>query len=102
LSQIYYFSGPELPNGSSVLIGLEEVTRTIRSLDLWQAIVFGVLMSVFGQLGDLFESTVKRAAGKKDSASLVPSFGGMLDLIDSPVFAAPVAWFVLTVWWDVV
>lgn len=102
LRQIYYFYGPELPNGSTVLIAIEQTTRIFRSLDLWQAIVFGVLMSVFGQVGDLFESAIKRAAGKKDSASLVPSFGGLLDLIDSPVFAAPVAWFVLTVWWGVV
>jgi phosphatidate cytidylyltransferase len=73
-----------------------------RGLELWQAIVFGALMSIFGQLGDLVESLFKRAADQKDSASIVPGFGGMLDLLDSPIMAAPVAWFVLTVWWNAV
>lgn len=100
--QFYFLVGSGLPSESDVFLGLEEVTRAIRSLDLWQVIVFGVLMALFGQLGDLFESVFKRAVGQKHSASLLPTYGGMLDLIDSPVFAAPVAWFVLTVWWDIV
>lgn len=98
----YFFAGTGLPSQLDILSEFEAVTWTVRSLNVWQAVVFGVLMSVFGQLGDLFESILKRAARKKDSASLLPSYGGMLDLIDSPVFAAPVAWFVLTVWWGIV
>ncbi len=88
--------------GSGWIVGMERMTAGVRSLEVWQVLLFGVLMSIFGLLGDLFESLFKRAAGKKDSASIIPGFGGVLDLIDSPIMAAPVAWFVLTVWWNVV
>lgn len=61
------------------------------------AILFGLTMAITGQLGDLLESMLKRDAGIKDSASLIPEFGGFLDLIDSPVVAAPFAYGLLTV-----
>ncbi|MBP7934489.1 MAG: phosphatidate cytidylyltransferase [Phycisphaerae bacterium] len=61
-----------------------------------QALVFGVLMAVMGHLGDLAESAIKRDIGVKDSAALIPAFGGLLDLLDSTLFAAPVAWWMLT------
>jgi phosphatidate cytidylyltransferase len=69
---------------------------------LWRAFSFGVAMSVAGQLGDLVESCFKRDAGSKDSGRIIPRFGGILDLIDSPVLALPVAWFLLAVVWDAV
>ena len=100
--QLYYGVSTVLPRDSDFLARLDEITRVFCGLEAWQAIVFGVLMSISGQLGDLLESGFKRAAGRKDSAALLPGFGGVLDLIDSPVMAAPVAWFVLSVWWDVV
>lgn len=71
---------------------------TIAELRLMQAFVFGIVMSVAGQFGDLVESLFKRDCGAKDSAKLVPDFGGILDLIDSPLFALPVAWALLR-WW---
>lgn len=52
---------------------------------LWQAILFGVVFAFLGQLGDLAESILKRAAEQKDSANSVPGFGGVLDVIDSPL-----------------
>ena len=64
-------------------------------MGIGRAIVFGVVAAVAGQLGDLLESMLKRDAGSKDSASLIPEFGGGLDLLDSVLVAAPCAYLVL-------
>jgi len=59
----------------------------------WQAAaVFGFCFAFIGQMGDLVESMIKRDAQQKDSADNVPGFGGILDIIDSPLFAAPLAY----------
>jgi len=59
---------------------------------LWQAVVFGAAFAFIGQLGDLAESMFKRAAEQKDSSSTVPGFGGILDVIDSPLVSAVFAY----------
>jgi phosphatidate cytidylyltransferase len=59
----------------------------------WQAILLGLLVSVFGQLGDLVESLLKRNMGVKDSGGLVPGHGGFLDRLDSVVFAGIVVYY---------
>jgi phosphatidate cytidylyltransferase len=64
-------------------------------LELRHVIVASLLMGMFGQLGDLAESMLKRAAGVKDSSGLIPGHGGLLDRIDSLLFALPVLYFYL-------
>jgi phosphatidate cytidylyltransferase len=53
------------------------------------ALALGLLLGGAGALGDLFESLVKRASGVKDSGTLVPGMGGLLDVLDSLLFGAP-------------
>jgi phosphatidate cytidylyltransferase len=55
---------------------------------------YGVILGAIGQLGDLLESLLKRDAGVKDSGN-VPGFGGVLDILDSPLLAAPAAYWLL-------
>lgn len=63
----------------------------------WQkAIIFGVVIGGIGQLGDLLESMMKRDAEVKDSSKLIPGFGGILDVIDSPLLAAPFAYLIFS------
>lgn len=67
-------------------------------MNIRTAVLFGVLFAFFGQLGDLAESMIKRDVRVKDSAKTLPGFGGVLDLIDSPLATAPLAYafFALT------
>src|ERR1700729_3270949 len=59
---------------------------------LWPIILLSGVVNVAAQLGDLVESLIKRGAGVKDSGSILPGHGGMLDRIDAMLFAVPVVW----------
>ncbi len=61
-------------------------------MPLYLALVFGICFAFLGQLGDLAESMMKRDAEQKDSAHSIPGFGGLLDVVDSPLLAAPFAY----------
>jgi phosphatidate cytidylyltransferase len=62
------------------------------SLEAWRWIAYGLIVGTAGLLGDLAESLLKRDAGLKDSSSWMPGFGGVLDLMDSILLAAPIAY----------
>ncbi|MEL7472446.1 MAG: phosphatidate cytidylyltransferase [Planctomycetota bacterium] len=63
-------------------------------LSVLSAVAAGALFAVTGQIGDLLASLLKRDAGRKDSSRRLPGFGGVLDVIDSPLLVMPVAF-----WW---
>jgi phosphatidate cytidylyltransferase len=67
----------------------------LTELQLRHVLIASVLLGIFGQLGDLAESMLKRAAVIKDSSHLIPGHGGVLDRMDSLLFAIPVLYFYL-------
>jgi len=79
----------------AVLLSLLFTLSTPLALPIswWQAIILGLLVSIFGQAGDLLESRFKRYIGVKDAGKSLPGHGGFLDRIDSVVFTSLVVYY---------
>jgi phosphatidate cytidylyltransferase len=77
----------------SIIVSLILVTLLSLPLGYGGAILLGLLVGVFGQLGDLAESLLKRNMGVKDSGTLIPGHGGFLDRMDSIVFTGIVVYY---------
>lgn len=80
---------------ASTLVGIALSFYLISELSVIESLILGLLLGAFGQMGDFFESLIKRAAHVKDSGSIMPGHGGVLDRIDGVLFAAPVMYLFL-------
>ena len=80
--------------GASVAMALLAPAQ-LKELTIGHAVVIGIVLSLGAVLGDLIESAFKREAGVKDSGRFFPGIGGILDLIDSPLFNAPLLYLYL-------
>ena len=91
--------------GSVLLAGAVGIVLTVVVLHLpwWLGLVLALLMVVFGTLGDLVESLIKRDVGIKDMSSVLPGHGGIMERLDSMLFAMPVAYLVFFayLWWQI-
>jgi len=76
----------------AIIFGVLYLGHFVPQIPLWQVAVIAAIANVAGQLGDLAESALKRGAGVKDSGNLLPGHGGMLDRVDSSLFALPVVY----------
>lgn len=82
----------------SILVALLYSHFFLPSFNRWKFIPLGAGLGFFGQLGDFTESMLKRSAQVKDSGSLFPGHGGMLDRLDSFLFSAPFLHYSLSIW----
>ncbi|MFO7766379.1 MAG: phosphatidate cytidylyltransferase [Pelovirga sp.] len=80
--------------GGAVLGALLAKMLFFGTIGLWPAVFIGIALGIVGQVGDLFESMLKRACAVKDSGNMVPGHGGILDRLDSLLFAFPLVFYI--------
>jgi len=68
-------------------------------ISLAAIVLYAVVLALFGQVADLCESALKRDAKVKDAGDVIPTFGGVLDVLDSPLLAAPAGYVLLMILW---
>ncbi len=81
-------------SGAMIIAWMNVATPTVSVAWPWW-VAFGTLAGIVGPLGDLFESLLKRTAGAKDSGTILPGMGGVLDVVDSLTIAGPFALLML-------
>ena len=81
---------------SGIVAAIAAQQFLFRDLPFGHVVAVSILIGIFGQLGDLAESMLKRAANIKDSSHLIPGHGGALDRVDSLLFAIPVLYIYLS------
>jgi phosphatidate cytidylyltransferase len=81
--------------GLAVITGCLFSHIFLENMSIVEATLMSGVLAIVSQLGDLSESMMKRLSGKKDSSSLLPGHGGLLDRLDSLIFAFPATWFFL-------
>ena len=89
------FGGAVIVSTAASLVFVQFLGHKMPGMNLVHAIVLGVVLSLAAVLGDLIESLFKREAGVKDSGKLFPGIGGILDLLDSLLFNAPIMYLYL-------
>ena len=80
---------------TAVVVGLA-FSSFVGELFLWEKVFLIIILPIIGQLGDLFESLIKRDCRVKDSGKIFPGMGGVLDVIDSIIFTAPIFYLYIT------
>jgi phosphatidate cytidylyltransferase len=80
---------------SSIFVGVL-FSMLITTLNFWEKFFLIIILAIIAQLGDLFESLIKRDCQVKDSGKIFPGMGGVLDVIDSVIFTAPTFYLYVT------
>jgi len=89
VAAIVFWVGDALSDRGNMLLHIQE--------PLWQLMLLAVIVNAAAQLGDLLESAIKRGADVKDSGTMLPGHGGILDRIDALLLATPVLWYALLI-----
>jgi len=89
VAAIVFWIGGALSDRGNMVLHIQE--------PLWQLMLLAVIVNAAAQLGDLLESAIKRGADVKDSGTMLPGHGGILDRIDALLLATPVLWYALLI-----